>query len=327
MTQEEMQEFESLQPRLFALAYRMLGRVGDAEDVVQETYLRYERALERGTEVESTPAFLSAIVTRLSINELKSARARHEVYVGEWLPEPILTDEDDLRIDPAGSAEQADTLSLAFLVLLEQLSPVERAVFLLHDVFGYDYGEIAETVGKSEENCRQLASRARRHIEAEKPRFEASRRERERLADRFFAAVGDGDVDELVEMLAADVVVYGNSDGKSPSWPRPIVGRDRVGRLFAGISRHLAEHEMRVERHEVNGQPGAMIVDKDGRIVNVMALDIAEGEIQTVRSVINRNKLRHLGPLADVSDIRRGRRDAEDQASRRSGEPWGRPRS
>jgi RNA polymerase sigma-70 factor (ECF subfamily) len=309
VTQDEIQEFESLQPRLFALAYRMLGRVSDAEDVVQETYLRYERALERGTDVESPAAFLSAIATRLSINELKSARARHEVYVGEWLPDPILTDEDVVRADPAGHAEEADTLSMAFLVLLEQLTPVERAVFLLHDVFAYDYGEIAKIVDKSEDNCRQLASRARRHIEAEKPRFEASRRERERLADRFFAAVGDGNVDGLVEMLAADVVVYGNSDGQSPAWPRPIVGRDHVGRLFAAISQYVVEHEMRLERHEVNGQPGAMMVDKDGGIVDVMALDIADGAIQTVRSVINRDKLRHLGPLADVSDMRPRRRD------------------
>ena len=309
MTQDEVQEFESLQPRLFALAYRMLGRVSDAEDIVQETYLRYEHALERGTEVESTPAFLSAIVTRLSINELQSARARREVYVGEGLPEPLFTDEADLRIDPAGYAEEADTLSLAFLVLLEQLTPVERAVFLLHDVFGYEYGEISETVDKTEENCRQLASRARRHIEAEKPRFEASRRERERLADRFFAAVGDGNVDGLVEMLAADVVVYGNSDGQAPSWPRPIVGRDRVTRLVAGIGRHNLEFGMRVERHEVNGQPGATIVDRHGRIVNVMALDIVDGVIQTIRSVINRNKLRHLGPLADLGGMLQERRD------------------
>src|SRR5262249_42514878 len=162
---------------------------------------------------ESTPAFLSAIVTRLSINELQSARARREVYVGEWLPEPLITDDNDRRLDPAGHAEEADTLSLAFLVLLEQLTPVERAVFLLHDVFGYGYAEVAETVGKSEDNCRQLASRARRHIEAGKPRFEASRRERERLAERFFAAATDGDVDELVDMLAAHVVVYGATGG------------------------------------------------------------------------------------------------------------------
>jgi RNA polymerase sigma-70 factor (ECF subfamily) len=306
-----VQEFESVQPRLFALAYRMLGRVSDAEDVVQETYLRYQRALRHGTEIESTPAFLSATVTRLSINELQSARARREVYVGEWLPEPLLTDDGDYRLDPAGYAEEADTLSLAFLVLLEQLTPVERAVFLLHDVFGYGYAEIADTVGKSEENCRQLASRARRHIEAEKPRFEASRRERERLAERFFAAVGDGDLDGLVELLAADVVVYGDGGGMSPSWPRPIVGRDRVSRLLAAAGRQIAELGVTVQLHEVNGQPGATLVDRDGLLVNVFALDIVDGVVQTIRSVINPDKLRHLGPLADVRGMLRARREEE----------------
>ena len=314
MTPDRIQEFESLQPRLFAIAYRMLGRVSDAEDIVQETYVRYQRALRRGTDIESTPAFLSSIVTRLSINELQSARARREVYVGEWLPEPLLTDDSDAGLDPADYAEQADTLSLAFLVLLEQLTPVERAVFLLHDVFGYGYAEIADTVDKSEDNCRQLATRARRHIEAEKPRFEASRRERERLAKRFFAAVGDGDVDGLVELLAADVVVYGDGGGMSPSWPRPIVGRDRVSRLFAGIGRHMVEYGLTVQPHEVNGQPGGTIVDRDGRIVNVVALDIVDGVVQTIRSVINPDKLRHLGPLADLGVLLRARRD--EQAGR-----------
>jgi RNA polymerase sigma-70 factor (ECF subfamily) len=299
MTPDEIQEFESVRPRLFAIAYRMLGRVSEAEDVVQEAFLRFQRALRKGTEIDSTPAFLSTTVTRLSINELQSARARREVYVGEWLPEPLLTDVGGPP-DPATFAEDADTLSMAFLVLLEQLTPVERAVFLLHDVFGYGYGEVAETVGKSEENCRQLATRARRHIEAERPRFEASRRERERLAERFFAAVGDGDIDELVDMLAADVVVYGDGGGMSPSWPRPIVGRDRVSRLFVGVGGQLARWQLRLERHEVNGQPGAVVLDRGGRLVNVFSLDIVDGVVQTIRSVINPDKLRHLGPLADV---------------------------
>jgi RNA polymerase sigma-70 factor (ECF subfamily) len=229
--------------------------------------------------------------------------------VGEWLPEPLLTDESVQRDDPAAHAEEADSLSLAFLVLLEQLSPVERAVFLLHDVFGYGYGEVATTVGKNEENCRQLATRARRHIEAEKPRFEASRQERDRLAEQFFAAVGDGNVDELVNMLADDVIVYGDGGGMSPSWPRPIVGRDRVSRLMGGFSGWLARYELRFERHEVNGQPGATLVDSDGRIVNVFALDIVGGVIQTIRTVLNPDKLRHLGPVADVEAMLRAIRD------------------
>jgi RNA polymerase sigma-70 factor, ECF subfamily len=294
-----VESFESLRPMLFSLAYRMLGSVSEAEDIVQEAFLRQERALSQGTEIESPKAFLSAIVTRLSIDHLRSARARREVYFGEWLPEPLLTD-DDPKLDPADYAEQADSLSLAFLVLLEQLTPVERAVFLLHDVFGYGFDEIAEIVGKTGENCRQLAVRARRHIDEQKPRFEASREERERLAARFFAAVTDGDVESLVEMLAADVVVYGDGGGKAPSWPRPIVGRDRVSRLFAGLGPQMADLHLTLQLHEVNGQPGALVLDPQQRITNVFSLDIADGVLQTIRSVINPDKLRHLGPTADV---------------------------
>jgi RNA polymerase sigma-70 factor (ECF subfamily) len=277
----------------------MLGSVSEAEDIVQEAFLRQQRALAQGAEIDSARAFLSAVVTRLSIDYLRSARVRREVYVGQWLPEPLLTD-DDADLDPAIFTEQADSLSLAFLVLLEQLNPVERAVFLLHDVFGYGYDEIARTVDKGEDNCRQLATRARRHIDEQKPRFEASRLERERLAARFFAAVSDGDVESLVELLAADAVVYGDGGGKSPSWPRPIFGRDRVSRLLAGLGGQLPDYGMTITLHEVNGQPGATIVDSEGRIVNVFSLDIVDGVVQTIRSVINPDKLRHLGPVADL---------------------------
>src|SRR6266536_2315091 len=217
----------------------MLGSVTEAEDVVQETFLRYHRALSERAEIESAKAYLSAVITRLSIDQLRSARARRETYVGEWLPEPLLTDERST--DPARHAEQADSLSMAFLLLLERLSPVERAAFLLHDVFDYDYAEIAMIVDRSEDNCRQLAVRARRHIDEHRPRFEASREAREQLAARFFEAVGDGDMNGLVELLAADVVVYGDGGGKAPSWPRPIVGRDRVVRLLLGLRHRAAE--------------------------------------------------------------------------------------
>jgi RNA polymerase sigma-70 factor (ECF subfamily) len=292
-----------LRPLLFSIAYRMLGSVSEAEDVVQEAFVREQRARAEGVRIASPKAFLSAVVTRLSIDQLRSARARREVYAGAWLPEPIFTDEEAIVTDPAGHAEQADSLSMAFLVLLEQLSPVERAVFLLHDVFAYDYGEIADAIGKSEANCRQLASRARRHIDAEKPRFEASQRERERLAGRFFAAVEEGDVDGLAEMLAADAVVYGDSGGRSPSWPEPIVGRDRVAKLLAGLGRQLGDYELTLHPRQVNGQPGAAVRDAQGRLVNVFAIDIVGGVVQTVRSVINPDKLGHLGPLADVRAI------------------------
>jgi RNA polymerase sigma-70 factor (ECF subfamily) len=186
------------------------------------------------------------------------------------------------------------------MVLLERLSPVERAVFLLRDVFDYGYGEIAEVLGRSEASCRQLAVRARRHVDERRPRFEASRRQREQLAERFFAAVGTGDVDSLVELLAADVVVSGDSGGRPPSWGGPIHGRERVTRLLTGLARQSAEMGVQVRRTEINGQPGALFLDAGGRVMNVFALDIAEGQVQAIRSIINPDKLRHLGPLADV---------------------------
>jgi RNA polymerase sigma-70 factor, ECF subfamily len=302
VTSEEA--YADLRSLLFSIAYRMLSSVSEAEDVVQEAFLRYERALAGGTAVESPKAFLSAVVTRLSIDQLRSARVRRETYVGEWLPEPLLTSDDD----PAAHAEEADSLSMAFLLLLERLSPVERAVFLLHDVFGYGYDEVAAIVDKTEANCRQLASRARRHIESGKPRFDASRKERDELAARFLAAVTDGDLDSLVELLAADVVVYGDGGGKAPQWAAPIVGAERVARLFAGIGRQMSELGIRVEPRHVNNQPGAVFLDPEGRLINVWSLDIVEGAVQTVRSVINPDKLQHLGPVADVRALLRGQR-------------------
>jgi RNA polymerase sigma-70 factor, ECF subfamily len=291
---------EELRPLLFSIAYRMLGSVADAEDVVQEAFLRYHRAVAEGSaDVASPKAYLCAVATRLAIDHLRSARVRRESYVGAWLPEPLLTDES--AQDAAAYVETAESLSMAFLVLLERLSPVERAVFLLHDVFDYGYDEVARIVGKSEENCRQLAVRARRHVRAHTPRFEASRRRREELADRFFAAVGHGDMQGLVGMLADDVVVYGDGGGKGPSWRRPIVGRDTVGRLLVGLGGQMRRHAVSMRRAEVNGQPGATFHDADGRLVVVMALDVVDGRVQTVRSVINPDKLAHLGPLADIS--------------------------
>lgn len=295
--------YQQLRPLMFAIAYRMLGAVSDAEDIVQESFLRYHRAQADGQEIGSPKAFLSAVTTRLCIDHLRSARVRRETYVGEWLPEPLLT--DPAAPDPAGTAEQADTLSMAFLLLLERLSPAERAVLLLHDVFGYGYPEIAGIVGRAEGNCRQLALRARRHVSEHRPRFEASRRKREELASRFFRAAGDGDVDGLVSMLAADVTVYGDSGGVSPHWPHPIAGRERAGRLLAGLLAQIRKLGIRIQPLEINGQPGALFTDPAGGLVNVFVLDIADGQIQAIRSVISRDKLRHLGPLADVPELRR----------------------
>jgi RNA polymerase sigma-70 factor (ECF subfamily) len=292
---------EALRPLLFSIAYRMLGTVSDAEDIVQETFLRHQRAVGEGTRIESTKAYLSAVTTRLAIDHLRSARVRRESYVGQWLPEPLLT--DDGADDPAAHAEQADSLSMAFLLVLERLNPVERAVFLLHDVFGYGYDEVAGIVGKSEANSRQLATRARRHIEERRRRFDASRQEQQDLAERFFAAVTDGDVNRLVDVLAADVVVYGDGGGKAPQWMVPIAGVDKVARLFAALGHQMRELGIRLEPREVNGQPGALVLDADGRITNVFVLDVADGVVQTVRSVINPDKLRHLGPVADVRSL------------------------
>ena len=301
----ETETIESLRPLLLSIAYRMLGGVSDAEDIVQEALLRYHRELDAGVVIRSPKAFLSAIVTRLAIDHLRSAQVRRETYVGQWIPEPVLTDGDT---DALASAELSESISLAFLLLLERLGPVERAVFLLHDVFAYDYDEIAVIVGKTEANCRQLAARARRHIASGKPRFEASRQARDELAARFFAAVTDGEMDGLVAMLAGDVTVYGDGGGKAPQWAAPIVGSDRVARLLVGLGRQMREAGVRLELRQVNGQPGALVRDPTGKLISVFALDISDGTVRAIRSVINPDKLRHLGPVADVYALLRRER-------------------
>ena len=289
--------YEDLRPLLFSIAYRMVSSASDAEDIVQEAFLRFHRESGKGTDIESPKAWLSTVTTRLAINHVKSARVRRESYVGTWLPEPLLTDTES---EGARHAETADSLSLAFLVLLERLGPVERAVFLLREVFDYGYDEIAAVVGKSEDNCRQIAVRARRQVEAKKPRFEASRQKREELSSRFFDAVAGGDTEGLIHLLAADVVAYGDGGGRAPAIPRPVYGRERVVRLFSNIGRPSARLGVSsMNQLEVNGQPGAVFLDADGRPVLVVSLDIADGLVQTVRAISNPNKLRHLAPMAD----------------------------
>jgi RNA polymerase sigma-70 factor (ECF subfamily) len=299
----ESESFESLRPLLFAIAYRMLASVSDAEDVVQDAFLRYQGALERGSTILSLKSYLSALVTRLAIDFLRSARARRETYVGEWLPEPLLTDQDPARSD----SERAESISMAFLVLLQRLSAVERAVFLLHDVFGHDYAEIAGIVGKSEEHCRQLALRARKHIDEGRPRFEPSLAVRDDLARRFFAAIASGNSDALLQLLAKDAIVYGDGGGKAPQWPRPISGQARVADLLSSVGSRLRDLGGQLSLREVNGQPGALVFDREARLINVFTLDISGGVVQTVRSVINPDKLRHLGPLADLQALLRQR--------------------
>ncbi|MGH2680782.1 MAG: RNA polymerase sigma-70 factor [Actinomycetota bacterium] len=285
-----------LRPLLFSIAYRMLGSATDAEDIVQETYLRFHRETASGTQVESPKSYLSAVTTRLCIDHLRSARVRRESYVGTWLPEPLLTDEVS---DAERHAETADSLSMGFLVLLESLTPVERAVFLLREVFEYDYDEIASVVGKSEENCRQIAVRARRQVQAGKPRFETSKAEREELARRFFRAAGEGDFESLVGMLAADVVAYADGGGKAAAFPRPVHGRDKVLRVLqrgAARGERLSVSGMRLA--EINGQPGALFLDRDGLPVVAVSLDIADGLVQSLRAVSNPEKLAHLRQAA-----------------------------
>lgn len=287
---------EELRPAAFSVAYRMLGSVAEAEDVVQESLLRIDRALAGDERIDSPRAYVVTIATRLAIDELRSARVRRERYVGEWLPEPLVVDDAD---DPARHAEMADSLSLAFLVLLESLSPEQRAVLLLRDVFDYGYEEIARVVGKSEQNARQLAVRARRHVDARRPRFEASRQERERLAGRFFAAAQDGDLAALEELLARDIVLHGDGGGNAPALARSLHGSVRVARTLLAWAR-TSLRQGTIQQVEVNGQPGALLHDADGRLVSVMALDIAEGQVQGVNAIVNPDKLRHLGELGDM---------------------------
>jgi RNA polymerase sigma-70 factor (TIGR02957 family) len=302
MTDRE-QLLDELRPVSFAIAYRMLGSVSEAEDVVQEASLRVHRALEAGEQIASPRAFVATVTTRLAINELRSARARREHYVGEWLPEPIITDGRD---DPARHAEMADSLSLAMLVLLESLSPEERAVLLLHDVFDYDHAQIAQIIGKSPANVRQLATRARRHAEQRRPRLETTREQRDELARRFFAAAEQGDLPGLEALLAHDVELSGDGGGKAPALARTMRGRNRVARTLINWFRLGARVPgVSLRRVEVNGGPGALFLDPQQRLIAVCALDIADGQIMSINTIANPDKLVHLGPVGDFTSLLR----------------------
>ena len=289
--------YDEVRPTAFGIAYRMLGSVAEAEDVVQEALLRLHRALETDDRIESPRAYVATVATRLAIDQLRSARVQRETYVGEWLPEPIVTDES---ADPAQQAEMADSLSVAFLVMLESLSPEQRAALLLHDVFDYGYAEIAEIVGKSEDNARQLAARARRHVGERRPRFETSKQQRDELARRFFGAAEEGDLGALEALLAHDVELRGDGGGKVPALARALSGRSRVAKTLLAWMRVRARIPgTHIRQVEVNGQPGGLFLDAEGRLVGVMALEIAGGQVRGVNSVVNPDKLRHVGPLGD----------------------------
>jgi RNA polymerase sigma-70 factor (ECF subfamily) len=301
------EEFEELRPLLFSISYRILGSVSEAEDTVQEAWLRFAAS---PTQPRSVRAFLAATVTRLSIDVLRSARVRREEYVGPWFPEPLLADPYE---DPARSAELADSVSTAALLLLERLSPLERAVFVLREVFDFGFPEVASAVGRSETACRQLAVRARRHMAAGRPRFAADRTERAELSSRFLGALREGDVAGLRDLLAADVSMVGDSGGKAPQLARAITGADHVARLLAAVFPVMARVDITFEPHDLNGEPGAIVRDRDGMVLHTLTLDVHDDRVHAIRLVINPDKLAHIGPVADAWAIAR-----EVQGARRS---------
>jgi RNA polymerase sigma-70 factor (TIGR02957 family) len=304
-------EYTQYQPLLFSIAYRMTGSVGDAEDLVQETFLRAANA--EGRESRTNPrAYLATVTTRLAIDHLRSARVRRESYVGTWLPEPILGNGDanapllsDDTPGPAELAETSDSLSMAFLVLLESLSPPERAVFLLREVFGHGYPEIAEITGKTEAACRQIFTRARRRIDEGRPRFETSRAEGEELTSLFLAAARGGDMSSLLERLAPDVVFYGDNGGLfKGAFVSPLASRDRVAEVIRSQLTGTIQLGAYLEAAWVNRQPGLVARDADGSLIAVMAFEVLDGQVQAIRAVANPDKLRHLGPVSQTWHLR-----------------------
>jgi RNA polymerase sigma-70 factor (ECF subfamily) len=283
----DAQTFVDLKPLLFSIAYRMLGSVSEAEDVLQDAYLRWHQVPE--AEVDSARSFLAAVVTRLCIDRLRSARARRETYVGPWLPEPLVT---EAAPDVAEEAELADSISMAFLVLLESLTALERAALLLREVFGFGYDEIARILDRSEEACRQLVSRARKRLGDPRPRFEADPGRRRELTERFLTAVSSGDLAGLLELLAEDAVAWSDGGGRVAAARRPIVGAQQVARFVLGVARTLPP-DLEIRVAEVNGQPG-ILAFFGGQPFSAIVLEMAEGKIHGLRIVVNPDKLRPL---------------------------------
>ena len=301
-------QYTHYRPLMFSIAYRMTGSVSDAEDIVQEAFLRAAKDGKDGkdggrdAQVGSPKAYLATITTRLAIDHLRSARVRRESYVGTWLPEPLLAGAPvgpAGEADPAELAETSDSLSMAFLVLLESLAPAERAVFLLREVFGYDYSEIAGTTGKTEAACRQTFARARRRIDEGRPRFETSRAEGDEITALFLAAADGGDINSLLERLAPDVVFYGDSGGKGETtFIAPVIGRDQVGQVIRFSFERTLELGASLRAAWVNGQPGVLVRDADGDLIAVIVLDVLGGQVLAIRTIANPEKLRHLGPIS-----------------------------
>jgi RNA polymerase sigma-70 factor (ECF subfamily) len=285
---------------MFSIAYRMTGSVGDAEDIVQEAFLRAQAADAKA--VAAPKAYLATITTRLAIDHLRSARVRRESYVGTWLPEPLVEDEIP---GPAERAEMSDSLSMAFLVLLESLSPAERAVFLLREVFGYGYEDIAAATGKTEAACRQLFARGRRAVDAGRPRFGTSRADAEELTSLFLDVAQGGDMAALMDRVAPDVVFYGDSGGKGEAtFIAQVFGRDHVAQILAAQFERVIELGAWLRPAVVNGQPGFLAYDSDGGLIAATAFDILDGQVQAIRTVANPDKLRHLGPISRTWHLR-----------------------
>ena len=286
--------YVQLRPLLLAIAYRMLGSVGEAEDIVQEAFLRYPRARAEGTQIEAPKAYLSAVTTRLAIDQLRSARSRRETYVGPWLPEPIV---EDPREDPSAHAELADSLSLAFLAVLERLTPTERAAFLLREVFDYPYAELAAVVERSEDSCRQLVARARRHLDEARLRTDVPRARQAELTERFVLACAAGETAALVDMLAEDAIAYTDGGGRATAARKPIYGADRVARLLVGIARpERAPVPLLPRAVDVNGAPGlALVHEHGGAVYGVMSLELDEHDrVRNVWIVVNPDKLARI---------------------------------
>jgi RNA polymerase sigma-70 factor (ECF subfamily) len=319
--------YEDLRPLLLSVTYRMVGSYAQAEDLVQEGFVRYQQALRSGTEIVSTKAFLVTVVTRLAIDHLRSSRVRRETYVGPWLPDPLV---DEMAPDVVQAAELAESLSTAFLIVLGTLTPRERAVFLLHEAFGYDHATIAATLGITEVNCRQIAARARQRVAGAEPRFDASPEDRDRLAERFFAASRRGDVDALVDLLAEDAVFVGDGGAEGRGMTRAVVGREAVGRTIAAFTRGLDDRGVSLEHVHVGAQPAVLLVDRERRIFGVWSLHVADGLVREIHGMVNPHKLGHLGavsplvyrrtPLRPDGGERRDRGDRGDRGARQGGD-------
>ncbi|MFD4941094.1 RNA polymerase sigma factor SigJ [Streptomyces sp. NPDC058239] len=282
--------FEDHRPVLTGVAYRMLGRIADAEDVVQEAWLRWSSASRE--DVREPRAFLVRITTRLAVDRLRQVQSRREAYVGPWLPEPLVTDFGPAVPDTAEQAVLADSVSVAVLVVLESLSPLERAVFVLREAFGFPYAEIAATLDRTEAAVRQLAGRARRHVEKRKPRYDVDPAQRRDLTERFLAAAAGGDIEELLVLLAPDVRLVGDSGGKSKAPLRVIESADKVGRFLVAVA-HGQAQELDVRFLELNGAPGLLVLE-GGKPDSVFQVDVRDGLIQCVYIVRNPDKLTNL---------------------------------